>query len=108
MNINVTFHIVVDVYKNGKLTKYRMLVDHYYSSDQVERFKVHGKNDKHILMERKLNVHKQPWKLLNMDISGNDIKSITQSIRDIQLAIDRYLEQRDGEREGHVTPNKKG
>src|SRR5687768_2775072 len=105
MNINVTFHIVVDIYKKGK---YRMLVEHYYSSDQVERFKVKGKNDKYILMEKRLDLHRQPWKMLDLDISdSSDIKATTQSIRDIQLAIDRYLEQRDGEREGHIIPDNK-
>ena len=104
MNISVTFHIQVNIYSTGK--KYRMLVDHYYSSEQVERFKIHGKNERYVLMEKRLYLHRQPWKILEGKIDTTNIEQSSMAIRDIQDAIDRYLDQRkkNNQDEGHILP----
>jgi hypothetical protein len=106
MNISATFHIEVKVFRTGK--KYRMLVDHYYSSAQVERFKIHGKNERFVLMEKRLSLHKQPWKILEGTIDTSNVEQAAMAVRDIQDAIDDYLKQRKNniQDEGHVLPEK--
>lgn len=105
MNISVTFHIQLTLHKTGK--RYRMLVEHYYSSPQVERFKIHGK-EKFILMEKLLDRHKQPWKITQGDFDLANVQAAALAIKDMQDAIDNYLTERknDNRIEGHVTPNK--
>ena len=80
MNIDVTFHIVVGKYDKGKT--YRMLVEHYYSSPQVERFKINGNGQKFIRMEKRLNIHKQPWKVIDGTV---DLSNVEQSIQRDQV-----------------------
>lgn len=106
MNISVSFHITVSVYRSGK--KYRMLVEHYYSSPQVERFKVHGKNERFILLEKRLNLHRQPWKIIEGQIDTSNIEAAAMAVRDMQDSIDRYLDQRkkNSTDEGYVVPDK--
>jgi hypothetical protein len=106
MNISVTFHITVDVFRSGK--KYRMLVEHYYSSPQVERFKINGKNDRYILLEKRLSLHRQPWKIIEGQIDTSNIEAAAMAVRDVQDSIDRYLDQRkkNSTDEDHVLPDK--
>lgn len=103
MNINVTFHISVDVPKKGK---FRMEVEHYYSSPQVERFKIKGKNDRYILMEKRLELKRQPWKVTKIDINTTNYQEASMALRDMQDAIDRYLDQKGNATEGHILPNR--
>lgn len=101
MNINVTFHISVDVPKKGK---FRMEVEHYYSSPQVERFKIKGKNDRYILMEKRLSLKRQPWKITKIDLTSTNYQEASMALRDMQDAIDRYLDQKGNATEGHILP----
>lgn len=71
-----------------------MLVEHYYSSPQVERFRIKGKNDREVLMEKRLNVNKQQWKVSGI-INTNDIKEAAMAVRDTQDQIDYYLQARE-------------
>lgn len=86
------FHIIVDTEAKGK---FRMEVEHYYSSKEVERFKIKGKNDRHIPMEKRLRLKRQPWKLTKIDINNINYPEAAMAIRDMQDAIDRYLEARE-------------
>lgn len=97
MNINVTFHISVDTKTKGR---FRMQVLHFYSSDQVERFKVNGKNNRFVILEKRLNVKRQPWKLVEGTFTTENIQEAAQALMDMQDAIDNYLKQRDGETNG--------
>lgn len=103
MNISVTFHITIRTWNTRKL--YRMLVEHYYSSVQVERFRIKGKGDREIVMEKKLNINSQPWKITQGDIQSADIQEAAMAIRDMQDAIDNYLEARktNPQNEGYVS-----
>lgn len=103
MNISVTFHISVKTWNTQKV--YRMLVEHYYSSVQVERFRIKGKNDREILLEKRLTVHKQPWKIIQGNIETTDIKQAALAVRDTQDAIDFYLDLRKNypQNEGYVS-----
>ena len=89
MNINVTFHIHVRQWQSTKL--FKMLVEHYYSSVQVERFRIKGKGDREVLLEKRLNVHKQQWKIIKGEIDTNDIQQSAMALRDTQDRIDDYL-----------------
>ena len=101
MNINVTFRISVHTRTRGT---FNMEVEHYYSSPQVERFKIKGKNDRYILMEKRLDLKRQPWKVTKIDINTTNYQEASMALRDMQDAIDRYLDQRDGETKGKVLP----
>ena len=57
MSSSNLFHILVDTAAKGK---FRMEVEHYYSSSEVERFKINGKNGRYILMEKRLKLNGQP------------------------------------------------
>lgn len=107
MNISVTFHISVSHRKTGKT--FRMLTEHYYSSPQVERFKINGKNDRFILMEKRLDNHRQPWRIVEGEIDSSNVEQTALAIFDIQVAIDKYLDQRKREGggvEGHSLPDR--
>jgi len=93
------FHIVVDVKDKGR---FRMEVEHYYSSKEVERFKIKGKNDRHILMEKRLRLKRQPWKVTKMDINNINYPEAAMAIRDMQDAIDTYLDQKGNATSGHI------
>ena len=99
MNINVSFHISVDVRNKGK---FRMEVEHYYSSPQVERFKIKGKNDRYILMEKRLELKRQPWKVTKVDITTTNYQEASMALRDMQDAIDGYLKAREMNKEGEA------
>lgn len=81
-----------------------MEVVHFYSSDQVERFKVKGKNDRYVILEKRLELKRQPWKLVEGTFNPQNIQEAAQALVDMQDAIDRYLDQRDGETKGQVLP----
>ena len=74
MNINVKFHISVHTKTRGR---FRMELEHYYSSPQVERLKIKGKNDRHILMEKRLDLKRQPWKVTKVDINTTNYQPAT-------------------------------
>lgn len=93
MNISVSFHIQISTRKRGR---FRMEVEHFYSSDQVERFKIHGKN-RFIIMEKRLAVKRQPWKITEGQFNTSDIQEASMAIRDMQDSIDEYLKKRNGE-----------
>ena len=89
MEISITFHIVTMVFGTGKT--FRLLVEHYYSSDQVERFKVFGKNERYVAMEKRLQIHRQPWRIIEGDIDTSNIETAAMAIKNIQDALDDYL-----------------
>ena len=99
MNINVTFHISVTTKTQGR---FRMEVEHYYSSPQVERFKIKGKNDRYILMEKRLQLKRQPWKVTKADITTTNYQEVSMALRDMQDAIDGYLKAREMNKEGEA------
>ena len=103
MNISDRFHIDVTTAKG----KFRMEVEHYYSSLQVERFRITGKNDRHILMEKRLELKRQPWKLTKVDINSSNYQQAAMAIRDIQDAIDNYLNRDKQKPAIYVKPGKK-
>jgi hypothetical protein len=103
MSSSNNFHIMIDVKDKGK---FRMEVEHYYSSPQVERFKIKGKNDRYILMEKRLELKRQPWKVTKVDITTTNYQEASMALRDMQDAIDNYLDQRDGQAEGFVAKKK--
>jgi hypothetical protein len=102
MNISVTFTISIVAYNPYK--KYQMRVEHYYSSVQVERFRIAGKDERVIELEKRLALNKQPWKIVKGDIDTSNVERSAMAIRDVQDSIDDYLEQRksDPQNEGHV------
>ena len=102
MNINVTFHITVDTKTKGR---FHMEVEHYYSSPQVERFKIKGRNNRFILMEKRLELKRQPWKITKIDINSTNYQEASMALRDMQDAIDNYLQKRNGETDGHIANN---
>ena len=91
MSSSNLFHILVDTAAKGK---FRMEVEHYYSSPEVERFKINGKNGRYILMEKRLKLKRQPWKVTKIDVNSINYQEAAMAIRDMQDAIDRYLEAR--------------
>ena len=84
--------------------RFRMEVEHYYSSPQVDRFKINGKNDRYILMEKRVELKRQPWKVTKVDINTTNYQEASMALRDMQDAIDRFLSQSDGATQGHVKP----
>ncbi len=103
MKMDVTFHITVDTKTKGR---FRMKGEHYYSSPQVERFKINGVNNRFILMEKRLRLKRQPWKVTKVDVPASNIQEAAMALHDMQDAIDQYLKRKGGETEGHVL-NKK-
>ncbi|TWI83281.1 hypothetical protein IQ13_1389 [Lacibacter cauensis] len=91
-----SFHIMVETKTKGK---FRMEVEHYYSSAQVERFKIKGKNDRYILMEKRLDLKRQPWKVTKVDINTSNYQEAAMALRDMQDAIDSYLNQKGNKKE---------
>ena len=89
MNISIKFHIVTAVFGTGKT--FRFLVEHYYSSDQVERFKVFGKEERFVGMEKRLQINKQPWRIIEGDIDTTNVEVAAMAIKNIQDALDDYL-----------------
>jgi hypothetical protein len=89
VNISIKFHIATMVFGTGKT--FRLLVEHYYSSDQVERFKVFGKNERFVAMEKRLQIHKQPWKIIEGNIYTTNVEVAAMAIKNIQDALDDYL-----------------
>lgn len=71
---------------------------------QVSRLAV--KNDRYILMEKRLELKRQPWKVTKVDINTTNCQEASMALRDMQDAIDRYLDQRDNETQGHQVPKK--
>lgn len=82
-----------------------MEVEHYYSSPQVERFKIKGRNERFVLMEKRLELKQQPWKVTKVDINNTNYEEAAMALRDMQDAIDNYLDKRNGETEGHIFNN---
>lgn len=74
-----------------------MEVEHYYSSSRLERFKIKGQNNRYILMEKRLEVKRQPWKITKIDIDTIDYEEASTALRDMQDAIDHYLDKRKQE-----------
>lgn len=103
MNIRSSFHIEVRTAKG----KFRTEVEHYYSSPQLERFKIKGKNDRHILMEKRLELKRQPWKVTKVDINTDNYQEAAMALRDIQDAIDNYLNQDNQKPVIYVKPGKR-
>jgi hypothetical protein len=101
MNINVTFRITVHTRTRGN---FHMDVVHFYSSDQVERFKIKGKNDRYVILEKRLDVKRQPWKLVEGTFNPQNIQEAAQALVDMQDAIDRYLAQKGDQTDGHILP----
>jgi hypothetical protein len=89
MNISIKFHITIMVFGTNKT--YKLLCEHYYSSDQVERFKVFGKNDRYVAMEKRLNIHKQPWRILEGDIDLANVEMASVAIMNTQDSLNDYL-----------------
>lgn len=88
-----TFTIVVK--KMNTPTVFTMKVDHVYSSEQLERFKVHGKNGRYVIMEKRLLNNRSPWKITDGVPTGlktkEEFESAAMAIRDIQDKLDNYL-----------------
>jgi hypothetical protein len=88
-----TFIIVVK--KRNTPDVFRMTADHIYSSAQVERFKVYGKNGRYVIMEKRLLNKQQPWKIVSgvpMGLKTNaEFEAAAMAIRDIQDKLDDYL-----------------
>ncbi|MDX2046756.1 MAG: hypothetical protein SFU87_08210 [Chitinophagaceae bacterium] len=87
---NEAFEIILTRYGGGK-KKYRIQVEIFYRSGQVIRCRVFA-GKKSMIMEKLLLKHKGQWKIkeMNFPFSG-DIKSVSQTILDIQDEIDFYL-----------------
>jgi hypothetical protein len=88
-----TFIILVK--KRNSPQVFKMNVDHIYSSEQVERFRVNGKNGKYVIMEKRLLNKKQPWKITGGVPTGlktdAQFEEAAMAIRDIQDKLDTYL-----------------
>ena len=96
--MNVTFDVIISN-ANGK---FKMLVQHYYSSPQVERFKISA-GGRHIVMEKLLDRKRQPWKIVEgMPVKG-DLQEAALSVMSLQNTIDYYLNTRNKDvQEGHI------
>lgn len=77
-----------------------MRTAHIYSSEQVERFKVFGKDERFIMMEKRLSLHRQPWKITSGNIAISNIQEAAMAVQYIQEAIDEYLDKRKKNRAG--------
>lgn len=75
-----------------------MEVEHYYSSTRLERFNIKGKNNRSILMEKRLELKRQPWKITKLDINTINYEEAATALRDMQEAIDHYLDKRKQEK----------
>jgi hypothetical protein len=91
MSSNATFHIIIDTKVKGR---FRMEVEHVFSSPQVERFKIKGQNNRFVLMEKRLNLKRQPWKVTQLEMSSTNYTEAAMALRDMQDAIDAYLEEK--------------
>ena len=96
MSSSNLFHIIVTTAANGK---FRMEVEHYYSSPELERFKINGKNERYILMEKRRKLKRQPWKVTKIDVNSINYQEAAMAIRDMQDAIDNYLEEKEKNKE---------
>lgn len=92
MNISVSFHITVR--QHPTLDHYRMLVEHYYSSPEVERFKVNGAGGKFVAMEKILMEHGGRWQVIGGDFAIKNYERVSMGIMSMQIAIDEYLKVR--------------
>lgn len=97
-----TFKIAVQVSerKNGRNINpkvYHMEVQHIYSSEQVERFRILGK-DRSMMMEKRLVGKTRQWKIVDAprEIGLSQIEAHASAILQMQNAIDRYLDDRAG------------
>jgi len=97
VNISVSFHITISTRKRGR---FRMEVEHFYTSVQVERFKIKGK-ERFIMMEKRLALKRHPWKITKGQFNTTDVQEAAEAIRDIQDDLDRYLNQRYNKTEGY-------
>lgn len=90
--ISVMFQIVIPSLPRN----YRMMVEHFYTSDQVERFRIQGK-EKQMIIEKRLKESRK-WKILEgapLPKNPGDEDQLALHILNIQRSLDRYLEERD-------------
>jgi hypothetical protein len=98
MELNVWFDIIISKMQGGN--RYKMRATHIWSSEQVERFKITG-GDRYILMEKRLDNHKQPWKITEGNFkTGIDTDKATWAIMEMKEILDHYLKNRNGQFEG--------
>lgn len=93
-----TFNVTIYQYKDGKRIGYNRKVDHIYSSDQVERFKIYGSGNKVMIIEKRLMINKQPWKIIEGLVNTDDIEKAAMAIFNLQNALDEYLDEKSGKK----------
>ena len=53
---------------------------------------------------KRLELKRQPWKVTKVEINTSNYQEVSMVLRDMQDAIDNYLDQRGNETEGHILP----
>lgn len=85
---NDVFKIYFRVFQENR--PYHLQVEQFYASPQVLRFKVFGK-EKEMLIEKRLFLKRQPWKIISNNITFKDVAKNEEFIQRVQECIDRYL-----------------
>ena len=91
-NLSENFQIQVTVYPENKI--HRLAVNHFYTSPQAERFKIHGRNNRFIILEKRVEGRKQSWKMIEGTITAANLEQTSVVIRNIQDALETYLKKR--------------
>lgn len=85
------FYIKVHIFRKGD---FNFRVEHYESSEQVERFRVFIKGENCLGFEkRKLN-RKQPWKVISTNFEITDAPTAALTIFQIEKHLDNYLAEK--------------
>lgn len=88
-DINIWFYASVPVGPGKPLQRtVGVRVDHYYTSDQVERFRVHGRQ--RIILVEKIKGQSQPWRMTN--IPANESQAVMDTLAIIIRQIEKYLD----------------
>lgn len=86
---------------------YRMKVEHYYSSSQVERFKILGKGERFLLMEKRiLESSNRAWKIIS-ELKTENPAQAAADIYAIQDCLDKYLKSRGDGVANKIRPRKR-
>lgn len=100
MEVYIFFNIVVRV---GK-TEFPLTVDHFYSSAQIERFRIYGHHGP-VILEKRLLIPGIKWKFISGKVMSKDKKLVGDVFAQVATAIDAYLKERNPEMKfGHQVP----
>ena len=80
---------------------FRFYFHHFYSSNQVERFRLTSKKgEKQIIIEKKLFNVRQPWKIIGGELRTKNAFDAALTLLIITKKIDLYLDEYHTSRKG--------